>query len=223
MGETRATIRARVQRLVGTAINATINDAIAKAHKRLQRKHNYSQMETTSTITVSEGDTTFFLPNDFKAILNPEMSDSDGIGYQRMKGVIKAGIESRDTSDEGRPLIYRIWGSATPEGGAVKRRIGHLYSKSDAEYIFNIEYYRWLPEPPDDDEEYDSDDLAQDFLDEVYEYLELKAIAAGFRKLKKYKDAREYNQLAYEKRIELEQDDTDNALSGIDLKMELPG
>jgi hypothetical protein len=210
MAETRQTIRERVQVFVGTAINATLNEAIKKAHKELQRKHSYRFMETSSTISVSEGDTTFALPSDFKEVVNPEMSDDEGTGFVRMKGVIKAGIDSRDTSEEGRPLLFRIWGGT-----------GYLYAQADQDYTFNLEYIRWITEPSDN--EYTSDDNAQSFIDECYDFHEYKALAAGYRRLNKFDSAKEYEQLAQVKRLELEHDDIGIALAGIDLKMELPG
>lgn len=212
MSETRATIRQRAQRIVGTAVNQTLNDAIKEAHKKLQRKHNYSWMEYNTTVAITESDSTFLLPADFKAIANPEMSDEDGTGYQRMKGIIKRGIESRSTTETGRPMMFRIW-----------LGLGHLYNVANQNYTFRLEYYRWLPEPPTDDKEYNLDSNAQYFLDEVYEYIYYFAVARGYDRLKKYDLAAKWDARAEAKRLELEDDDIENSLAGIDLKMELPG
>jgi hypothetical protein len=212
MSETRKTIRDRAARYVGSAINQTLNEAIKDGHKHLQRKYNYSHMETTTTIAVTSGDSTFTLPSDFKAIVNPEMSDEDGAGYQRMSGIIKQGIESRSTTDTGRPLHFRIWAGQ-----------GYLYDTADQDFTFRLEYIRWLPEPPTDDEAYGSDTQAQAFLDMVYEFLYFTAIARGYDRFKKYDLAEKWDSRAKSVRMELEHDDLENALSGIDLKMEMPG
>lgn len=212
MSETRATIRTRVRRVVGTAIDATVNQAIKDAHEHLQRKHNYADMETTSTITIAAEATTFTLPSDFKAIVNPEMSNDDGTEYRRMKGIIKDGIESRDPSDEGRPLLFRIW-----------KGVGQLYAKADQAYTFNLEYYRWLPQPPTNDAVYSADDQAQNFLNDTQRYLVLKGQEEGFRRKGHEKRADKYELRARRQRIDLQNDDIENALAGIDLKMEMPG
>lgn len=210
MAETLATIRARVQRYVGTAVNSTINDAIKDAHKELQRKYNYSQMEYTKLIDVADGDTTFDLPVDFKAVVNPEISDSDVAGYTRMKGILKNGIMSRAVTDSGKPMGFRIWSG-----------VGYLYPAAAGSFSFNLEYYRWLPEPGD--VVYSDDDQAQAFLDMAHVYFRQMAIAEGFRRLGKSARADEWERKAERTRISLENDDLENSLAGVDLQMQLPG
>lgn len=209
MSETRATIRARVQQHVGGAINLTLNEAIREAHKELQRRHNWRFMEESTTINVSKGDTTVTLPSDFKEEMNPEMGNSDGTGYRRMKKIIKNGIESRTTDDEGRPLLYRIW-----EGQ------GHLYAKADMDYTFPLEYLKWLPELTSDDAP--TGDNAK-FVDETHKFMELMGISAGFDRLKKYKLAERWERKAEGKYLELLRDDGAIAQANLDLSMQMPG
>ncbi|NNF99482.1 MAG: hypothetical protein HKM93_08900 [Desulfobacteraceae bacterium] len=210
MTETLATIRTRVQRFVGTAINATIDDAIAEYHKTLQQEYDYRFMQTSGVIDVGAGDTTFPLPSDFKQEVNPEISDADGTGYRRMKKILKDGIESRNTGDTGRPRMYRIWGGA-----------GHLYAKADQDYTFPLEYFRWLPTPSET--AYADDDRAQAFLNEVHKAIEYFAISAGKRRMGKLDEANYWWDLAEHKRELLEDDDLDIELANMDMQMEIPG
>lgn len=193
---------------MGTAINTTINDAIKDAHKEIQRRHNFRQMEKSDTINVSEGDTTFDLPSDFKQEKNPEMSDSD-TGYCRIRKIIKDGIESRDTADSGRPLLYRIWGGQ-----------GYLYPKASGAFTFPVEYYCWLPA-------LDSDTAPTgknaEFVDEVHKAIEAWGISEGKRRVKRYDEA-DYWEGVFERRCNsLENDDLDIELANQDLQMEMPG
>lgn len=212
MSETRATIRARVERIVGTAIAATVNDAIKDAHREAMRKHNWRFMEASTTINVTEGASTFTLPADFKQEMNPEMSDDDGTGYRRMQKILKNGIESRSTDDEGRPLLYRIW-----EGG------GKLYAQADAAYTFPLEYYAWLPSITDDTSESIYTSANNDFLAEIRKFIEFRAVAEGLRRLGKDDRANVYDALAESKLSELINDDLDIELANQDLYMEMPG
>ncbi|MBC2741588.1 MAG: hypothetical protein HGJ93_00685 [Desulfosarcina sp.] len=209
MSETRETIRIRAQRILGTAINATINEAIREYHKTLQRMHDYRFMDASTTISVSAGDDTFALPADFKAPINPEMSDSDGTGYRRMKRIIKDGIESRSTDDEGRPLMYRIFNGT-----------GYLYGKANEDYTFMLEYVKWLPELTSDDAP--TEDNAE-FLDAVHKAIEFYAIAEGKRRINQLDVADYWENKAEAKRIELQLDDIDYELAATDLQMEIEG
>ncbi len=212
MSETRATIRAAAERIVGTAISATLNAAIKSAHREAMRRHSWRFMEASTTINVALGATTFSLPSDFKQELNPEMSDEAGTGYRRMTKIIKNGIEARDTGDSGRPLLYRIWGGE-----------GKLYAQADNAYAFPLEYFKWLPAITADEgaEIY----IAQNnnFLDEIHEFIGFRAIAAGLRRLNKDDRAQYYDGLAEDKLSELIDDDRDIALANQDLQMEMPG
>lgn len=210
MTENRTTIRSRAQRYVGTAIDATLNQAIADAHRELQRKYNYSRMESSTPITVAAGDAVFALPVDFKAVVNPEVSDEGATQYRRMHGILKNGIMARSVTDTGRPLRFRIWADQ-----------GHLYPAAETGYAFNLEYYRWIAAPNDAD--YDQDDQAQAFCDEAAEYLEAKAVAAGYRRLRKVDLAAYWDARADTIRKQLQDDDTENALAGVDMQMQLPG
>lgn len=212
MSETRATIRTRAERVVGTAISATLNDAIQAAHREAQRRHNWRWMEDETTIAIAEGATTFTLPADFKEEVNPEMSDDEGTGYRRMTKILKNGIESRDTDDEGRPLLYRIWNGT-----------GRLYAQADDAYTALLEYIKWLPGLTADSGEsiYTTDN--NDFLDEIYEFLELRAIERGYRRLQNFQTAAIYAALAEDKLKELISDDLAIALANQDLIMEIPG
>jgi len=167
-------------------------------------------------MSVSEGASTFTLPTDFKAEMNPEMSDQN-TGYRRMAKIIKNGIESRDTDDEGRPLMYRIW-----EGE------GKLYGSADEDYTFLMEYYKWLSDIESDIAPSDTD--TQNLLDKVYRCVEAFAIAEGKRRQKKFDEANYWqndsvsNPGIYEKRLKrLIHDDIENSLANADLFMELPG
>src|SRR4030042_900441 len=204
MTENRLTIRIRVRRHVGSAIDAVINQAIKDAHRRLQRKHNYSFMETSDTITVSQGDITFTLPTDIKAIINPEIGDAEGTSYRRLNGILKDGITARCANDSGRPVYFRIWAG-----------VGYLYPAAEAGFSFPLEYIRWLPEVPDNDQGYLDDAQAQAFLDAVYEHIDAKAIAAGFQRLQKVDRADYWENKAESIRLELEHDDMETALAGV--------
>jgi hypothetical protein len=83
-------MRARIQAIVGTAIDNTINQGLLDGCKDLQHKHN----------------------SDFKQELNPEISDYESTGFRRLQKIIKNGIDLRDASDSARPLQYRMWESA---------------------------------------------------------------------------------------------------------------
>ena len=193
---------------MGTAINETINDAIKDAHKEIQRRHNYRHMETSTTISVAEGDTTFDLPSDFKQEKNPEMADT-GTGYRRIKKIIKDGIESRDTADTGRPLHYRIWAG-----------VGYLYPEAGEGYSFSLEYYCWLPALESDTAPTGKN---AEFVDEVHKAIEAWGIAEGKRRLKRYDEA-DYWEGVFERRVNsLENDDLDIELANQDLQMEMPG
>jgi len=208
MSETRATMRARVQRFVGSAINQTVNDAIKDAHKEIQRRYNWRFMEDETTIDVSEGDSTFDLPSDFKQEKNPEMSDT-ATGYCRMRKIIKDGIEARDTSDEGRPLLYRIWHGK-----------GHLYAKADSDYSFPLEYYKWLPALGSDTTP-TGDNAA--FVDEFREVIEAYAIMKGNRRLKRDDEADRWERRFEKWLASRMDDDLDIELANQDLQMEMMG
>ena len=195
---------------MGSALTETVNEAIREAHIEAQRRHNWRFAETSTSVTVSEGDTTFTLPSDFKQELNPYMSDSDGTGYRRAKKALKDGIEAYNTDDEGRPLLYRIWNGQ-----------GVLYGKADQDYTFTLEYYRWFSEITSDDAPSDSDE--QDFLDSIHKFMEYRAIEAGFLRVKKYDDAIVFRDLAEGKLLELINDDEGIAMANQDLQMELQG
>lgn len=209
MSENRATIRTRVRRFVGTAIDLTINEAIREKHKSLQRKRNWSFMQATNPTTFSAGDTSFTLPTDFKAIVNPEVFDGDI--YYRLSGLIKNGVDGRSTTDTGMTVFFRLWNG-----------YGYIYPKPHQTITFNLEYYKWLDELTADDAlEEGSDDEA--FLNFVHKAIEYHAIGAGFEKLQNYKAAAYWNAKAKSLTEELENDDLDNELQGIDLVMEMPG
>lgn len=212
MSETRATIRARAQKFVGTAMDTTLNEAIREAHKTAMRRHNWRFQEATSTMSILAGASTFSLPSDWKAELNPEMSDEDGSGYRRMTKIIKAGIEARDTDDDLRPLLYRIWQGQ-----------GTFPYTADDDYTFSLEYYAWLPEITADTGAaiYTTDNQA--FIDEIHKYLEWYAISQGYLRHENYDAAALWDSKAADKLAELIADDEDIALAAIDLKMEIPG
>lgn len=201
-------MRVRVQKFVGSAINETINDAIKDGHKEIQRRQNVRFMEAETTINVSEGDSTFDLPSDFKQEKNPEMSDT-ATGYCRMRKIIKDGIESRDTADEGRPLLYRIWHGT-----------GYLYAKADKGYSFPLEYYKWLP-ALNSDTAPTGDNAA--FVDEFREVIEAYAIMKGKGRLKQYDEADKWER-KFEKRLASRMDDDlDIELANQDLQMQMMG
>lgn len=210
MAETRQTIRQRAQRYVGTAIDATLNQAIADAHRELQRLHNYRFMEQSTAIQLADGDASFALPTDCKHPVNPEMTDAGGRAFVRMYGILKDGIVARTVDDSGRPVRYRIWNNT-----------GHVYPKAAGAIAFAFEYVRWLPAPTDAVNTADAP--AQAFLNEVYEYIERKAVAAGFRRKKNYKDADYWDTIAAYKRRELERADVNIAMANVDMQMQLPG
>lgn len=166
-------------------------------------------METTTQISVSEGDSTFTLPSAFKEEVNPEMSDTAGTGYRRMKKILKNGIEARDTDDEGRPLLYRIW-----------QKQGYLYAKADGAYTFPLEYYQWLG-PIESDTA--PGGKTGELLDKIYEFIEERAIAAGFRRLKQWNAANQWDKKAEERLYELTMDEEAAEEANLDLQMEMPG
>lgn len=208
MSENRETIRTRVQRHVGTAIDSTVNDAIMRGFKRCQRK-NHRFMEASDTINISEGDTTFSLPSDFKQEKNPEIANSSGDGYTRVNKIIKDGIEERSTSSEGRPLMYRIW-----EG------TGQLLTEADQDYSFPMEYYRNFTDITDDDDLTGNDLL---FLTEFAEAIEFFAISAGKTKQNKYAESSYWYKKFLMEIGEVQDDDLDIELANQDLQMEMPG
>ena len=210
MPENRSTIRSRAQRYVGTAIDTTLNQAIADAHRELQKRFNHNRMERTSPIVVAAGDTVFALPADFKAVVNPEVPDEGVTEYRRMQGIVKNGIMARSVTDTGRPLRFRIWAGQ-----------GHLYPSAEVGCTINLEYYRWIPAPTDSN--YENDAQAQAFCDEAAEFLEARAVAAGYRKLRKIDLAAYWDARADGLRKQLEDDDVENSLAGVDLQMQLPG
>jgi hypothetical protein len=197
---------------VGTAVAATLNDAIRDAHKEAMRRHTWRFMEASTTINVAEGATTFALPADFKQEVNPEMGDDDGTGFRRMTKILKNGIESRNTTDSGRPLLYRVW-----EG------VGRLYAQADNAYTFMLEYIAWLPEITADSGDLIYTAKNNSFLDTVYPFLELRAVEAGLRRLNNDERADGYDTRAERMLRRLIADDIDIALANQELIMEMPG
>lgn len=208
MAENRTTMRETVQLIFGTAINTTINKGLVDGCDRLQRMHNFRFMEASTTMTVLEGDTTFSLPSDFKCEMNPEISDTDQQGYRRIKKIIKNGIESRDTTESGRPLKYRIWNN-----------IGNLYAQADDEYGFPMEYYKYLPELTDAI----TDSDLQNFVDAFHEAIEYYAKARCSERLHKFDDAQLWDDRFLRKAFEYILEDEEIALANADLIMEMPG
>jgi hypothetical protein len=167
-------------------------------------------MEKSAIVQLGDGDRTFALPADCKHPVNPEMADEGGRAFVRMYGILKDGIVARTVDESGRPLLYRIWGN-----------VGHVYPKAAGAISFPLEYVRWIPAPSDS--AYVEDDQAQAFVDEAYEYIERKAVAAGFRRKKNYKDADYWDTIAAVKRRELERTDINIAMAGVNMQMQLPG
>jgi hypothetical protein len=154
--ETRSTMRTRVQAIVGTAIDNTINQGLKDGCRKLQELYNWRFMEASTTLSISEGATTFTLPDDFKCELNPEISDYEGSGYRRLQKIIKDGIDKRDLSDTARPLQYRIWEDE-----------GKFIIESDDNFSFPIEYYKYFSDLDSDTAPSDSD--FQNFLNKAHE------------------------------------------------------
>ena len=211
-------MRTRVQAIVGTAIDNTINQGLKDGCKVLQQMHNWRQMEASTTMTISEGDTTFSLPSDFKQELNPEVSDYDGSGYRRLQKIIKNGIDIRSTSDTARPLQYRIWEEA-----------GKFHVQSDDAFSFPMEYYKYFADLDDDNAPSDSD--FQAFLNLVHEAAEYYALARCNERLLNFDVARYYQnsdrrfplgkfELKYK---ELKKEDEQIGLANADLQMSYPG
>jgi hypothetical protein len=165
-------------------------------------------MEASTTMTVSDGDSTFSLPSDFKCEMNPEISDSDAEGYKRIKKIIKDGIESRDTTETGRPLKYRIWNDT-----------GNLYAQADDDYTFPLEYYKYLPDLADSI----SDTDLQSFVDDYHEAIEYYAKARCSERLNNKNDAQYWDDRFLKKALEYILEDEQIALANAELIMEFPG
>ena len=204
---------------MGTAIDNTINQGLQDGCKRLQELHNWRFMEASTTMTVSEGATTFSLPSNFKSELNPEISDYEGSGYRRLLKVIKNGIDKRDTSDTARPLQYRIWEDQ-----------GKFVIESDDSFSFPMEYYKYF-NALDDDLEPRSDTDFGNFLNKTHEAIEYYALARCYERLQNFDVARYYQNsdprfplgLFEQKFKELRNEDTEIALANADLQMGYPG
>lgn len=126
-----------------------------------------------------------------------------------MKKILKNGIESRDTDDEGRPLMYRIW-----------QKQGYLYGTADDDYTFSLEYYQWLG--PIESDTAPSGVTGQ-LLDKIHKFIEFQAIAAGFRKLQRWNEAKNWAAMANGKLAELAIDEEAISQGNLDLQMEMPG
>jgi hypothetical protein len=198
-------MRARIQAIVGTAIDNTINQGLLDGCKDLQHKHNWRFMEASTTMTISEGATTFSLPSDFKQELNPEISDYESTGFRRLQKIIKNGIDLRDASDSARPLQYRMWESA-----------GKFHVQSDEAFSFPMEYYKYFADIGDDAPS-DTDFVA--FLNKTHEAIEYFALARCYERLQNFDVARYYQN----KYKELKKEDTEIALANADLQMGYPG
>lgn len=215
--ETKATMRALIQAIVGSAINNTINQGLVNGCKRLQEMHNWRFMEASTTLTISEGDSTFSLPSDFKEELNPEIGDYEAQGYRRLKKLIKDGIDKRDTADSGRPLNYRIWEES-----------GKLLITADDSFSFPLEYYKYFAEISDTI----SDSDFQAFLNKTHEAIEYYALARYYERLQNFDVAKYYQnddprgkslglfELKYK---QLKKEDEEIALANVDMQMSYPG
>ena len=177
-------------------------------------------MEASTTLTVSEGDNEFSWPDDFKAELNPEISDDGGSGYRRLGKIIKDGIDRRSGSDTGRPLNYRIW-----------EETGKFILTSDSAFSFPLEYYKYFADLDTDDDLTNSD--FQAFLNKVHEAVECYALARCYEKLQKFDVARYYQndnprlptglgrfELCY---LVAKEEDEEIGLANVDLQMSYPG
>ena len=175
-------------------------------------------MEASTTLTISEGDSEFSLPADFKEELNPEISDYASTGYRRLTKIIKNGIDKRDPSDSGRPLNYRIW-----------EEQGKFLIKSDDSFSFPMEYYKYFSELTADAAPSDSD--FQTFLNKAHEAIEFFALARCYERLQNFKAAQYYqndNPLTGLGRFELKymqikKEDEEIGLANVDLQMGYPG
>jgi len=204
MAETRATIRARVQRLVGTAINTHINDAIKDRHKQIQRRHSFRFMEDTDEIPVSAGADTFDLPEDFKEERTSGHETTAG-EWRRMGKIIKDGIGARDTTETGEPMRYRIWAGT-----------GYIYPTAESAFTFDLEYYAWL-------DDIDDDEKTNDLLDELHKVIFYGVLADCFERLGNEKKADYYEGKFLYALEEAIDDDIYIAMAGQDLQMQIPG
>lgn len=186
--------------------------------KRLQELHNWRFMEASTSLTISEGDSSFSLPSDFKEELNPEIGDYEGHGYRRLKKLIKDGIDKRDTADSGRPLNYRIWEEA-----------GKFLISADDSFSFPLEYYKYFEDLADAET---SDSDFQRFLNKTHEAIEHYALARCYERLQNFDVAKYYQnddprgkilglfELKYK---QLKKEDEEIALANVDMQMSYPG
>ncbi len=174
-------------------------------------------MEASTTMTVSEGDNDFSLPDDFKEELNPEISDEGGSGYRRLEKIIKNGIDKRSTSDTGRPLNYRIW-----------EEEGKFVIKSNGAFSFPMEYYKYFEDIADGET---SDSDFQAFLNKAHAAIEYFAMARCYERVQNFKIAQYYqnDDLRFPlgkfelKFKQLKKEDEEIALANVDLQMGYPG
>jgi hypothetical protein len=210
-------MRARIQATIGTAIDNTINQGLKDGCDILQQMHNWRFMEASTTMTVSEGATTFSLPDDFKEELNPEISDYEGSGYRRLVKIIKNGIDKRSTSGSGRPLQYRIW-----------EEQGKFLIDADDGFTFPMEYYKYFEDIADDET---SDSDFQTFLNKAHEAIEHFAMARCYERVQNFKIAQYYQNDDFRfplgkfelKFKQLKKEDEEIALANVDLQMGYPG
>jgi len=175
-------------------------------------------MEASTTLTVSEGASTFSWPTDFKEEMNPEISDYEATGYRRIVKIIKDGIDKRDPSDSGRPLNYRVWEDQ-----------GKFLISADSSFTFPLEYYKYFSDLDSDDDPTDTDFVA--FLNAAHEAIEYYAMARCYERLQNFNVARYYQNddpnlglgKFEAKYKELLNEDIDIQLANVDMKMGYPG
>ena len=174
-------------------------------------------MEASTTITVASGTSTFSLPDDFKAELNPEMSNQDVSGYVRMQKIVKDGINARDLTDSGRPIGYRIIGGQ-----------GVFDIEADDDYTFLMDYYRYFEDLDDDDDKAATDLNFQKFLNKCHEAIEYYAMARSKERLNNIQEALYWQHESplgrfERKALALILEDEQIALANAQLVMEYPG
>jgi elongation factor P hydroxylase len=175
-------------------------------------------MQASTTMTISEGASTFSLPSDFKSELNPEVSDYETTGYRRLVKIIENGIDQRSTSDSGRPLNYRVW-----------EEQGRFLIQADDSFTFPMEYFKYFADLDNDTETSDAD--FQKFLNRAHEAIEYYALARCYERLQNFNVARYYQNDAPDlplgkfelKYKQLRKEDIDIALANMDLQMGYPG
>lgn len=169
-------------------------------------------------MTISEGDSTFTLPSDFKEELNPEVGDYESAGYRRLAKIIKDGIDKRDISDSGRPLNYRIW-----------EEQGKFLISADDSFSFPLEYYKYFSDLDSDTDPTDTDFVK--FLNAAHEAIEYYALARCYERMQNFDVARYWQnddprmglgkfELKYK---ELRMEDIEIGLANVDLQMGYPG